>query len=242
MRKISTIIMLVLIASTAVGQKGNTKFGFQLKPIVPNRLIGFYEQPFNKDQFESTVTQKFGFSGGMRLRVGLSDRLALESGINYNQRNYDLNFAVPDSGYSGLNDVGVVSYEIPLSFMVFIRLADDIYMNTSVGPALTFFPSDVRTYTPIGANERFQQEGAYRSKAQGAVNANIGFEWRNKDVGTFYLGSSYHLPFAPIMTFAMSYEYNASQNVVVRQNISGSYLTIDLRYYLPESKESKSNN
>jgi len=242
MRKFILILALQLFAIPALCQKGKTKFGFQFKPIVPNRLIGFYEQPFNKDQFESTVTQKFGFSGGMRLRVGLSDRLALESGINYNQRNYNLNFAVPDSGYTGINDVGIVSYEIPLSFMVFIRLSDDIFMNTSVGPALTFFPSDVRTYTPIGANERFQQEGAYRSKAQGALNANVGFEWRNKNAGTFYLGGSYHLPFAPIMTFAMSYEYNVTQNVVVRQNISGSYLTIDLRYYLPESKESKAEN
>lgn len=242
MHKLVILLLISLLSSLAFAQKGNTKFGFQFKPIIPNRLIGFYEQPFNKNQFESTVTQKFGFSGGMRLRVGLSDRLALESGINYNQRNYDLNFAVPDSGYIGLNDVGVVSYEIPISFMVFIRLTDDIFMNTSVGPAMTFFPSDVRTYTPIGANERFQQEGAYRSKVQGALNANVGFEWRNKNAGTFYLGGSYHLPFSPIMTFAMSYEYNTNQNVVVRQNISGSYLTIDLRYYLPESKEKKSNN
>ena len=109
-------------------------------------------------------------------------------------------------------------------------------MNTALGAALTLFPSDVRTYEPIDANERFQQEGAYRSKFQASMLANLGFEYRTKEKGTFYLGSSYHLPFAPIMTFAMSYEFDQNKIAAI-DNIRGSYLTVDLRYYFPMAKE-----
>ena len=66
--------------------------------------------------------------------------------------------------------------------------------------------------------------------------ANLGFEYRTKEKGTFYLGGSYHLPFSPIMTFAMSYE-KPPTNVVAIDNIRGSYLTLDLRYYFPMAKE-----
>lgn len=236
------IIFISVLTLSATAQKGSAKFGFQYKPIIPNTLIGFYEQDFNKNQFESTVRQKFGNSASMLINIGLSERLALETGIGFTQRNYNLDYAVPDSGYAAVGDVRVVSYEIPVNFMVFIRLSDEIYMNTSLGPAITFFPSDVQTRVPIGSNQRFQQEGAYLSKIQGSLNANVGFEYRTKKSGTFYLGASYHLPFTPIMTFAMSYEYSTSANVVSIGNISGSYLTADLRFYFPENKNKKKEN
>jgi hypothetical protein len=229
--------VIFTIAFNAKSQKGQALFGLQYKPVIPNSLIGFHQQDFNSGQFESIVKQKFGNSLSMLINVGLSDRLALETGIGFTQRNFNLDYAVPDSGYAANGDVRVVSYEIPLNFIVYIRLSDEIFMNTSLGPAMTFFASDVRTFIPIDANERFQQEGAYRSKFQGALNANVGFEYRTKNSGRFYLGGSYHLPFTPIMTFAMSYEYATNQNVLAIDNISGSYLTADLRFYFPENKK-----
>lgn len=222
-------------------QQGITTFGLQYKPIIPNRLVGFYEQPFNKDQLQSTVKQKWGHCLGGVIRIGLTDMISLETGINFTRRNFNLFFSVPDSGYSAKNDVAVVSYEIPLSGLIYIRISDEWYVNTSLGAAMTFFPSDVRTYTEIEAQgELFQQEGAYRSKVQGAVLANFGFEYRTKSKGYWYLGASYHLPFTPIMTFAMSYEYNNhNDNVVAIDNISGSYLTADIRYFFNEKKVSE---
>jgi len=78
-------------------------------------------------------------------------------------------------------------------------------------------------------------EGAYRGKVQGALETNLGFEYRTKKFGYFYLGASYHLPFAPITTFAMSYEYPPG-NVVSIANVRGSYMTIDIRYFFNEVK------
>ena len=232
----SLILLSVLLSFSTYSQKGATSFGLQYKPIIPNSLIGTYEQDFNDGAFESTVKQKFGHSGAMLIRVGLSDRLSLETGMGITQRNFDLNYTLADSGYVASNDVRVLSYSIPLSVLVFIRLSDDWYMNTSLGAAMTVFPSDVRTVQAVGVNERFQQEGAYRSKVQGAALANIGFEYRTKSKGTWYIGAAYHIPFLPIMTFAMSYEYTGGKLLAI-DNIRGSYLTADFSYYFNESKK-----
>lgn len=222
-------------------QQGVTTFGLQYKPIIPNRFIGTYEQDFNKDQFESSIKQKLGHSYGMVVRVGLTKNVSLETGINYTQRRYDLFFSVPDSSLEAQNDLGVVSYEIPVLGLIYIRLGEDFYMNTSLGVAMTLFPSDVRVTEPIPTRigELFKQEGAYRSKLQGAVLANLGFEYRTKKSGFFYLGTSYHLPFTPIMTFAMAYEYQGGK-VVKIDNVLGSYLTLDFRYFFHE-KPNKNN-
>lgn len=226
----------LIVSVNAQAQKGSAKFGMLYKPIIPNRLIGYYEQDFNKDPFQSTVKQKFGHSLGMQIRIGLTNVISLETGLSFTQRNYQLNYSHADSGYAAKGQVRIVSYEIPVSGLVYIRLGDDLYMSAALGSALTFFPSDVRTFEPITSNERFQQEGAYYSKVQGAMLANLGFEYRSKKSGTFYLGASYHLPFKPIMAFAMSYEYGNS-NLVSYGNISGSYLTADIRYYFNEKKD-----
>lgn len=233
--KIMITICLTVPLNAGFGQKGVTTFGLQYKPILPNRFIGFYEKEFNEGIFESTVKQKLGHSAGMLIRIGLSERISLETGINFTQRNYRLNYAVPDSGYSATDQVRVISYEVPVSGLVYIRLGDQFYMNTSLGAALTLFPSDVRTTEPIGPNERFQQEGAYKSKVQGAMLANIGFEYRTKSKGYWYIGSSYHLPFSNIMTFAMSYERSSGSTIAI-DNITGSYLTLDFRYFFHEAK------
>ncbi|UKN01449.1 hypothetical protein K6119_17120 [Paracrocinitomix mangrovi] len=238
MKTFHLIVFSLLMSFASIGQKGETLFGLQYKPVIPNRLIGFYEQEFNQSPFESTVKQKYGHAASMLIRIGINDKLAVETGLGFTQRNYDLNFAHIDSGYTATGDVRVVSYSLPAKFLVFIRLSDMWYMNTALGAAMTMFPSDVQTTYPISLNENFQQEGAYRSKVQGAALANVGFECRTKSKGTFYFGGAYHLPFIPIMTFAMSYEH-ISNPLVSIDNIRGSFLTADIRYYFPENKKDK---
>ena len=203
------LFVLLLIPIFGQAQKGVTTFGLQYKPIIPNRIIGTFEQEFNQDQFESTVKQRIGHSYGMVVRVGLTKNISFETGINYTKRNFGLNFSVPDSNLAEEGRLGVVSYEIPVSGLVYIRLGENFYINTSLGVALTMFPSDVRVAIPLLNNigESFRQEGAYRNKIEGAVLGNLGFEYRTRESGYFYFGTSYHLPFSPIMTFAMSYEY-----------------------------------
>jgi hypothetical protein len=235
LKKIVFILMFVC-CQIAQAQKGVTTFGIQYKPIIPNPLIGFYSQDFNVDNFESSVNQKVGHSFGMVVRRGLSNILSFETGLVFTQRNFGLNFALPDSGLSASGDVGFVAYEIPFKGMVLMRLGENVYMNTAGGVSFNYFPSDVSVEFQQGFGEYFLQEGARLNRIQGAVLANIGFEYRTKDKGYFYLGGSFNLPFTSIVTFAMSYE-NPPAKILAIDNIRGSYLTLDLRYYFHEKAE-----
>ena len=234
--KIIFVLLLCLLPMLSFGQKGVTTFGVQYKPIIPNPMIGTYKQDFNIDHFESSVTQKIGHHFGMVIRRGITDIISIETGIAFTQRNFGLSFAVPDSNLAATDNVGFIGYEIPISGLIYTRLGDNFFMNTSLGASFNYFPSDVRVEVPIAVNEYFLQEGARLNRIQGAMLANIGFEYRTKKNGYFYLGGSYNLPFASIVTFAMSYEYPPG-NTVVLDNIRGSYLTLDLRYYFNEKPD-----
>lgn len=223
----------------AFGQKGVTTFGLQYKPIIPNRYIGMFEQNFDALPLEASMKQKYGNVIGGIVRHGLTKGISLETGIKLTQRNFNTFFDVPDSGVAATDDVRLVSYSIPVSGMVFIRLSDQIYMSTSLGAAMTIFLSKVQVLTPIpSSNNIFLTEAIYNSKINGAMIADLGFEWRTKKSGTFYIGGSYNLPFTNIAKFALAYEYTGGDFVSV-QDISGSFATVDVRYYFNERKEKK---
>ena len=233
MKNSGIILLICCLNLISYGQKGVTTFGLQYKPIIPNRFIGTYEQRFDSAQFFSDIKQKLGHSFGGVIRIGLTKNISLETGLNLTYRNFDLNFAIPDSGYVGKEQLRVVSYEVPISCLIYIQLSKQFFINTSLGSSLILFPSSVHKQVAITVGEYFLQEGAYRHKIQGALLANVGFEYRTKEKGYFYFGTSYHLPYIPIMSFAMAYQYPGG-NIVARDNVRGSYLTIDLRYFFHE--------
>lgn len=236
--RISYLVILILLLLTANvnAQKGVTTFGLQYKPIIPNRLVGTYTQDFNEGQLVSSIKQKLGHCYGGVVRHGLNNMISLETGISFTQRFFGLNFSVPDSGLAATGKVGVVSYEIPLSCLIYIRLGEQFYMNTSLGTSLTMFTSNVRTVYPLGEGELFTQEGAYNSKVQGALLANFGFEYRTRSKGYFYVGTSFHQPFTYAMRMAMAYEFQGGKTVAI-DKVQGSYLTLDFRYFFPEKPE-----
>lgn len=236
LRSILLFSILMTCSFNSSAQKGVTTFGLQYKPIIPNRFIGTFEQDFSQEQMVASIRQKIGHSFGGVIRYGITKTLSFETGINLTHRNFGLNFSIPDSGYAETGVVSVVSYEIPVSCLVYIRLSDQLFMNTSLGAAMTLFTSDVSKPLTIGGGEYFKMEGAYKSKMQGAMIANFGFEYRTKKSGYFYFGTSYHLPFAPIITMALSYEHLFGK-VVNIQNVRGSYLTLDFRYFFHEKPE-----
>lgn len=235
-------LLTVFIASIGFAQKGVTTVGMQYKPIIPNTIIGTYYQDFSDSsgRFSSSIQQKVGHSFGMVIRHGITNVISFETGLEFTQRNFGLNFEVEDSGYAAKGKVGIVGYEIPFKALIFIRLGKQFYMNTALGASFNYFPSEVKVTIPIRANQYFSQEAARLNRIQGALLANIGFEYRTKKSGYFYLGSSFNLPFASLYTFAMSYEYQNGKILTI-DNVRGSYLTLDLRYYFNEKPETKTN-
>jgi len=231
--------ILLTTGFSLLAQKGVTTFGLQYNPVIPNRLIGTYVQNFDALPMESHIQQKFGNNFGGIVRHGFTKNISIETGLNFTQRNFNLFYEISDSGVSEQNDVRIVSYSLPVSGLVFIRLTDQLWINTSAGVAMTLFPSDVQVFTEsVGTNNFFLMEGIYRSKVQAALLTNVGFELRTKKYGFFYVGGTYHLPFAPICTFAMAYEFTGGDYVAI-DNVKGSFLSVDIRYYFNEVREKK---
>lgn len=233
---IVTTYLIFLFVFSGFCQEGVTTFGFQYKPIIPNRFIGTHIEDFSAQQMQATLKQKFGHSFGGVIRTGLNKTISLETGINLVYRNFNLDFSIPDSSLAANGNLLVVSYEIPVSCLVFIRLSDELYMNTSLGLSMNFFSSNVQKELGVGNAQYFDAEGAYKSKIQGAMNANFGFEYRTRSAGFYYLGLTYQLPFTPMMDMALSYEYPGG-NVLNIKPVTGSFLTVDLRYFFPVSKD-----
>ena len=91
-------LLLVLFCSSAIGQlkpdRVPSYFGIQIRPLFPAKYVGDKEHTFSTTeadsiQYSSTITQRLGYSFGVTVRAGLTKLIALETGINFSQRNFD---------------------------------------------------------------------------------------------------------------------------------------------------------
>lgn len=213
-------------------------FGIQFKPLFATNFISSSRLKLQGSELTANYNQKFGFSFGGTVRVGLSKIINLETGLNFVQRNYDINFSIhsPTTQLDAKTEFRIIAYDIPVNALFHIKLSEKFYMNASLGASLAYLPSNVwKTYI-INSFEKFMHEGRRFSKFYGEMNGNIGFEFRTKDIGFFYLGASIKVPFKPIFQIAAAYE-RSGYTQVLRGNVSGSYLTLDLRYYFKNNGE-----
>ena len=216
-------------------EKVPSYFGVQFKPLIPGDFLGKSKLDLNADQFYATITQKFGYSFGASVRVGLTKLISIETGINQVQRYYNVNFSIPDSGLYQKDDFGIVNYDIPLNVLFYIQLSEKIFMNASLGGSVVYNPSDIATSATPGGLHEFKQEARRLSKVGFEINGNVGFEFRTEKSGIFYLGGSGRIPLKPIFDVASVYEYKNYKKVAIGSLI-GTYLSLDIRYYLPNIK------
>lgn len=212
-------------------------FGLQVKPVFPTRFIGNSLTEFRSgtDQpllLETKIQQKVGYSFGATVRAGLTKLIALETGINFTQRNFDLEMSLPDSNIVGKNTLSFIDYDIPINALFYIRLAEKWYMNASLGVAVTFAPTHVEKETNPESIHNFKQTGFVPSKVGADANANIGFEFRTEKSGFFYIGGSGRVPFKPIFTLYSEHHYQG-YHTYSKADVDGSYLSIDFKYFFP---------
>lgn len=214
-------------------QQGVTTLGIQMKPVFP---VSYFDPSvtLERPNLQGKVTLDGGFAFGMTVRVGLTRMLSLETGLGQIQRRYSFSIANDTSGYADGSEVRYVGYELPLTLLVYLRLGERSYMNTALGFSADFYPGDV---------QRDVQEGriyVFRNRwAQIGALGNIGVEYRTEKSGILYLGTAFHRPFNPMATADLTY-YDIRRNFfphVMRGSLSGSYLTVDLRYYFHEDPE-----
>lgn len=260
MRK--SVCIILLTTASLVGFCQDDKFhqtltaGIEFRPIFPASFLNTGEQSIQNSSYRIVVTPKFGFSAGMIVRYGFHKRFALETGINFVQRNYDLNISrdsVPPAGistgsaaFNSQTDFTIIGYEHPIKLLFFVRVAEKIFLNAAAGLQLTFFPSDIFT-TNDEATENGQVFKHYSARLgfdgkpgndgfiHGGGILNLGMEYRTKKVGYFYLGGTYHVPFADI--YRSRFEYTDLDSPVPINDqvqeifLNGSYLTFDIRYF-----------
>jgi hypothetical protein len=227
------IFCLLFFISTLplTAQHTLTTVGLQIKPIFPNSYLGTGTQSVTQNGVTFDLGLNTGFSGGMIIRHAFSDLLAFETGINYVKRKYDLK--ITDGSFSDSDQFRIIGYEIPVSFLVYIRLGEKFFMNASLGTSIDMFASDVESY-----DEYYFQHSYRTGFFLPAVLANLGWEYRTEKSGYFYVGASYHRPFTFIFDTRIRYEANGKYEKVA-MNILGNYLTVDLRYFFYEDSRKK---
>jgi len=235
MKKLLVIcICLMVIPSFAQVKKvaPPSYFGIHARTIFPTQFIGTNTLELQQDGFFSTVRQRTGYSFGATVRAGLTELIAIETGINFTQRYYDINFSVPDSNVSGTGDFGFIEYDIPVNALFYIKLSEKWYANASMGFAINFKPTNVQTSEQPFGFHRFTYTGLLRRKFGVDAMANFGFEYRTEKKGFFYLGGSARVPFSPLFDLIATYQWQGISNTVFGE-MDGSFLSIDLKYFFP---------
>ncbi|MCH2230558.1 MAG: PorT family protein [Crocinitomicaceae bacterium] len=234
-------LLLVLFCSSAIGQlkpdRVPSYFGIQIRPLFPAKYVGDKEHTFSTTeadsiQYSSTITQRLGYSFGVTVRAGLTKLIALETGINFSQRNFDLSIDLADSNIHAKNDMSFINYDIPVNVLFYIPLSENFYMNASLGGSLTFKPTEIGVVTKPAGNNEFSSTSITNNKFGVALNANVGFEYRTKKSGFFYLGGSVQVPMAPIFNLQTTYAHEGYRNSIYG-DVSGSYFAIDIKYFFP---------
>ncbi|WKZ67798.1 MAG: hypothetical protein QY325_07665 [Flavobacteriales bacterium] len=229
-----TLAAFLATALPGMAQRGVTTVGIQVKPVL---ALDYFEPMVSAERehlrFEAAL--QGGIAYGMSVRIGLTDMLSLETGLGQIQRRYRFRTVNDTSGYDGSESFRYVGYELPVTALVYLRLGQRTWMNTALGASLDFYPSDVEAVT--------QESGIYvfrRNWAQAGILGNIGFEYRSERSGYFYLGATYHQPFSDMALADFTWSYfgpPAIRRFNAQAGLSGTYLTMDLRYYFHEDPD-----
>jgi hypothetical protein len=232
------MILLCLFAFGGIAQEKQTQFGLSVKPMISGSLLNEGLAERNESGLQTEIPKLFGYSAGMCIRHGFTRRFSIESGIHFVQRNYSFN--IQDANYNRNTErpFRVVGYQVPVLALVYVQLTKQVYMDVAFGFSADLFPSDVAIL-----ESDLLAEMRRRSWVQGALEANLGWEWRSKESGIFYLGATYHRPFGDI--FYVVFEYDGApedplnQEILTDMYFDGNFLTLDFRYFFPIKKTKK---
>jgi len=244
MKNVYVFLFLSLgLLNVCFGQQDVTTLGISLKPIFPTEVFGSTTSNFEDDTLVATLKQENGFIYGFVARHGLTKRFSLEAGINVNNQNYRIQATQTQDGANWDNPFRSMTFEIPLSLLVFVPINDQFFVNASAGLNNQFFPSDIKS-----ANSEFFHQSFRNSWYKPALLINTGVEFRTKKSGYFYVGASYKLPYKKAYTTLLVYGLNANDGIPERRTfttIKANYFTIDFRYFFhqdPEKKVRKNGN
>lgn len=216
--------------------KAENFFGVQVKPLIPIGLVG--DRPFDMSEngFKTTISPLVGYSYGGLVRIGITDLLAIETGLNYIRRNYKASYSVPDSNVYAQDELGYVSFEMPVNFLVYIKLGNQMYMNVGIGASGNFNASNIKSQINPEGKHIFIFEGRRTNYFDFNANADVGFEYRTPKSGTFYLGMSGRVPFSPTLAIATEYQHGTNKEVAFGI-VEGSTFSLNFKYFFHNARK-----
>ena len=238
------LIPLLLAPFIIKGQSDTDKFSFglQFKPIIAAAYFDAGDESAQWEGYSFNLSPRFGQSLGMIIRYNLSNTFSAETGLNLVNRRFKLDVNNQSIELDDFSNFTLRSYELPIQILSYVKVSERYYLNASFGNSFNIFASDVISFGE--ENPFYFQSTSRRKRTQSALIANLGMEYRTLEKGIFYLGFSLHIPWK---NTARSYpEYDDGTNSFNTQapggkdvkymDISGNYLTLDLRYFFPQKK------
>ena len=238
------IISFCLLPILTIGQNklDEFTFGLQFKPIIPAAYLNADDVSAQWDDYYFEINPRFGQSLGMVVRYNFSSTFSAETGLNLINRRYRQSIINSTLNIDDFSDFTLRSYELPLQLLSYVRISKNYYINAGFGNAFNIFASDIISLGQKNTN--YYQSTSRRKRTQLAFIANIGIEYRRPTNGIFYIGASFHRPWKNTARSFPEYDDgNTTFNIQAPGgkdakylDISGNYLTIDLRYFFPSKK------
>lgn len=185
------------------------------------------------------------FRLGMCVRTDFSKKFSLQTGIYYIERVYEAQVGKTDATGTAFQSMifnssfKYIGFEIPVMGLFYVQLGERWFLNNLLGFSVEFFPSSVKSISSDTAIA-YKVYGARNSWAVPSVKVAVGFEYRTENAGYFYLGGQFHRPFFPIFDGFIERKNPEPFGLQTSEiPASGTYFSIDLKYFFPPGKKNK---
>lgn len=199
-----------------------THFGIIYSPVIPSNFLQKNDITKTTDTSQYNVNQAMSYYFGMEIRHDFTKRFAIQTGINFIRRNWDVK--ADFEGELFQERLKFNAYELPFSVLGYVQLGQNVFMNISGGASFEMYPSDIY-FKRFFAKRKFW--------ILPSLNANLGWEYRDKKNGIFYLGASYKIVSDEFLLFVFT---SNSSYPIDEFRIPGNFFSINLKYYFPQNK------
>ncbi len=234
------LILFIGTCFTASAQKPGKErvpsyFGFRVAPVFPTRFIGSPNTYLEEDGWYTDLNQMLGYSFGGTVRAGVKKLIAIETGINFTQRQFSLETGVPDSNSYAYDTLSFIEYDMPINALFYIQLSEKIYADAALGVTVTYKPTDIGVLNQPGGKFLYQHTGLVMRRTSFDFNANLGFEYRTEKKGFFYIGGAARVPISPLISLIAEYKYDGHYQRLIG-DVDGSFLSLEFKYFFPNIK------
>ncbi len=214
----------------------NVVFGLQYRPIIPNEIFNTEIIEMSSDILTASLENNLGHSFGFLIRRNFTEHWSLETGISSIKRNFTIDAEHNTTGERSNFTMGMQTYEVPIEALYYVKLGEGFYMNSLAGFSTSFYPTQL---AKVAENTYFSAKSARKSWIGLSLLVNIGFEYRTRDAGYFYLGASLHRPINDISQFQIDYRPDNVNLDRATAWYSGNFFSVDLRYFFKPDAPSK---